>query len=210
MICPLCKKVESTLYSSDKIRDYFQCNHCDLLFVPRENLISPEKEKERYELHDNVENDQGYLDYLGKIAESIKGFLQEGKTGLDFGSGRTKNLEYLLKPFHVDSYDIYFYPEESLLQKKYDFVILSEVIEHLRNPIEEMMRLNLLLNSGGEFFIKTKLRPSTKEDFSNWFYKRDITHIEFFSEASLKFLGEILGKPQMTKIGDDLFRLSDH
>lgn len=210
MICPLCKTDSSSKYSSDKTRDYFLCGLCYLVFVDREALISIPDEKKRYDLHDNLEADSGYGIYLKKIADSILPHLQDGQRGLDFGSGKTKRLAELLSPHEVESYDIFYHNDQTLLQRSYDFIILSEVIEHLREPMETMVSLNEILNPSGSFFIKTKLRPETEERFSNWFYKRDITHIEFFSLKSLGFLGDRLGRKNLKQVGEDLFRISDH
>lgn len=209
MICPLCLENNNHRYSADKIREYYLCSSCDLLFVPREELISSEAEKERYDLHDNLENDEGYVLYLKKIADSFLPYLKEGWGGLDFGSGKTKKLASLL-PFPVESFDLYYHNDQELLKKKYDFIVLSEVIEHLREPRETMLGLNRILREEGMFFIKTKLRPEKENVFSNWFYKRDVTHIEFFSMKALEYLGKMLNRPHVERIGEDLFRLSNH
>lgn len=210
MICPLCLQNNNEKYSADKLREYFLCQNCDLLFVPRHSLVSSIQEKERYDLHDNSADDPGYTHYLKRIADSIRDHLKKEGRGLDFGSGKTKQLASLLFPLEVHSFDLYFHPDSELLKLQYDFIILSEVIEHLREPWETMFSLNQILDHEGAFFIKTKLRPQTETLFSNWFYKRDITHIEFFSMKSLQFLGEKLGRSKVEKIGNDLFCLSNH
>lgn len=207
MICPLCSSTETELFDRDKFRSFHQCRHCSLVFVPRTELISLDQEKKRYEAHENDEEDPGYRSYLAKVAQSISKNLSQGMKGLDFGSGRTKLLAHLIGG-DIDSYDVFFHPDESLKQKTYDFIILSEVIEHLREPALELQNLKKMLNPNGILFVKTKLLPS--EDFSNWFYKRDITHVQFFSSITFNFLSGKYGFRTAEKIGDDLFLFRNH
>jgi SAM-dependent methyltransferase len=204
MICPLCTSSSQDLYHRDKTRSYFKCSTCELVFVPRDELISPDQEKARYESHENSEDDSGYREYLGKIAASIIPHLEEKDAGLDFGSGKTKLLAELLKPHHVESYDIFFHPANDLLEKTYQFIIMSEVIEHLREPHIVLEKLKSLLTPAGKLFIKTKFYPD-QQKFADWFYKRDITHVQFFNEHSFKQITQ-----SCEQIGEDLWLLRNN
>lgn len=200
MKCPLCESGKSTEFDRDKFRTYLRCSLCELIFVPRDQLISSLDEKNRYDAHENDADDQGYINYLKGISESVKSHLLPNEGGLDFGCGRTKLLAELLKPHGVSSYDLYFHPDEELLTRSYDFVILSEVIEHLRSPRVEMQTLARI---GSKIFVKTKWYPEA--GFSQWFYKRDITHVQFFNETSFRKLAEIMGFKKFEEVGQDLY-----
>lgn len=206
MICPLCSLTNSTLYEEDKKRHYFQCESCQLVFVPRTEVLSEDLEKKRYEAHDNDASDAGYVEYLTKIVESITPFLHEYSKGLDFGCGKSMLLAKILKAKKIEcsSYDLFFHPNVEVLNGKYDFIVLSEVIEHLRFPSNELTQLTSLLQNDGMLFIKTKLLPK-KEDFSSWFYKRDLTHIQFFSEESFHALSGLFGLSSAQRVGEDLY-----
>lgn len=206
--CPICFSEQFEIFSSDKDRSYCLCQNCSLIFVPRSELINEESEKKRYDFH---EADTGYESYLTKIAEQVAAELSRSSTGLDFGCGKTKILATKLNELNhqVESYDYYFHRDESLLNQKYDFLILSEVIEHLREPREMMEKLSGLLNEKGKIFIKTKFYPEKKSVFDSWFYKRDITHIQFFSNRSMEKLQEILSLKNVKALGDDLYLLSN-
>lgn len=208
MICPLCLASESELFDQDKSRSYLKCLSCDLVFVPRTSLITQEAEKERYKAHENEEN-ENYTNYLKKTVNSITPHLKSTAIGLDFGCGKTKILSNIFKEknFQVNSYDLFFYPDDEPLNHQYDFILLSEVIEHLRDPRDIMQVLKMKLQSDGQFFIKTKLRPDSALEFSKWFYKRDSTHVQFFNEKSFKSLKEILRMKKVEMIGDDLFKI---
>lgn len=205
MNCPLCSQNDSTLFDQDKQRSFYQCPHCTLVFVPRSDLVSLSAEKERYDAHENDSDSEGYLKYLTGIADSIHQHLPAKSIGLDFGSGKTTLLEKILeeKGHSVLSYDVFFHPEVPYAENKYDFIILSEVIEHLRDPFQEMAKLTELLQKDGKIFIKTKLLP--EKGFSSWFYKRDITHVQFFSPEAFNHLARSLNLHEAEVIGADLF-----
>lgn len=205
--CPLCQNHHTHKYSEDKLRSYYQCPSCQLVFVARDELISFDKEKERYEAHENDASDAGYSAYLKNIADLITPFLKSGSRGLDFGCGRTTALaSYLTQAGHkTESYDAYFFKNESIWDESYDFIVLSEVIEHLRGPRQEMRELAKRLKPNGKIFIKTKLMPNSKAEFDQWFYKRDITHVQFFSEQSMEYLRNYLAMDTLETIGTDLY-----
>lgn len=209
MNCPLCQGSALRLFDKDKFRTYQLCSDCQLISVPRSELMSAEEEKARYDLHENDESDQ-YRAYLTSIAEIILPKISAGSKGLDFGCGKSLIMEKILEGhgLQVESFDLYFHPKNSVLELRYDFILLSEVIEHLCSPLEVMMGLKDKLSEGGRIFVKTKLYPPDAMAFHSWSYKRDPTHIQFFDFSSLKKLGEMMNLPQLKVLGPDIFMLS--
>jgi len=207
MICPLCRHLEINPYSSDRNRHYLQCERCSLVFVSRNEVLPESLERKRYEAHENDETDEFYQQYLTKTVNSLLPFLKEKSSGLDFGCGRTNLLQKILEKrgYQCFSYDIFFHPKEEVFTTTYDFIILSEVIEHLRDPALELNRLSSLLNNNGILIIKTKILPEAKEDFTNWFYKRDQTHIQFFNLKSFEVMGRLCDLKMPEHIGEDLY-----
>lgn len=208
MNCPLCNSSSIKLFDKDKFRSYFLCSDCQLISVPRNELISPDEEKRRYDLHANDESDQ-YKSYLTGIGDALLPHISAGSQGLDFGCGKSLLMEKILESHghKVESYDIYFHPKEAVLDSEFDFILLSEVIEHLATPLDVMQNLRKKLKVGGKVFLKTKLYPPDPMSFCSWSYKRDPTHIQFFSFNSLKKLGEIIDLPQLEVLGPDIFML---
>ena len=208
--CPLCSDHNTQEYSQDKLRSYLICSKCELIFVPRHQLISIEDERIRYEHHENESEDPAYLNYLSKIEQESALHLSKGDEGLDFGCGPSPLLGTIFSKngFPTTSYDLFFHANNDYQNKTYNFIILSEVIEHLRSPIEVMLKLRSLLKPQGKIFIKTKFYPE-KNLFNDWFYKRDVTHVQFFNQTSLKFLATELQMTMVEKIGSDLYLLRD-
>lgn len=209
MSCPLCSSALFQIFDTDKIRQYCQCEQCSMIYVPRSELISLAEEEKRYDSHENAADDSTYVAYLAGTRDQVLPFLSAHQRGLDFGCGKTELLSQLFAEYGhlVDSYDIFFQPREEIWRRTYDFIILSEVIEHLREPLETMKVLRSLLKAQGQIFIKTKFHPSSKEEFKNWFYKRDKTHIQFFNPSSMNFLGSVLGASGVEFLGQDLTQL---
>lgn len=206
--CPVCGSHSSQEIDRDKFRSFEQCGECELIYVPRAALISPTEEHQRYQHHQNLDGDEGYRIYLSEIQKSCSALLKPGMQGLDFGCGATTMLAELFtqRNFPTISYDLYFYPEIQYQNRTYDFIILSEVLEHLREPMTVMRQLSGLLNAGGKIFVKTKFQPRL-DQFKNWFYKRDITHVQFFNDKSFTKMADELGLNFDGIIGQDLYVL---
>ena len=87
----------------------------------------------------------------------------------------------------MEIYDIFYARELSVLNRQYDFVTATEVLEHLHNPGQELDRLWTLLKPGGNLGIMTQL-VKDQETFSRWYYKNDPTHVCFYSRSTFQWL----------------------
>lgn len=189
--CPLCHSENTSFYYEGEAREYHSCSKCGLVFVPRVFFITYEAEKAKYDKHTNFPDDLVYQDYLKQIMGPVLNRISEGACGLDFGSGPGPTLSKMFESrgFQTDIYDAFYAPNEDVFSKTYDFVTACEVVEHLHNPQIELDRLFNLLKPDGVLAIKTQFLP-LKDEFSDWYYKRDLTHVCFFSEQSFKFLAD--------------------
>ena len=188
--CVLCASNTVTEYYQDSFGIYYHCGTCDLVFRDRETLLSPEDEHNRYRLHQEPTEESGYLNYLAPFFELVEEKKFSIGRSLDFGCGRFSFLKRILesKGHAVEEYDLYFRPDKSVLEKKYDSIFLLEVAEHFQDPRTEFSRLNDLVARPGSFFIHTLLRPENFEKFKTWHYRRDPTHVQFFTRVTLEWL----------------------
>jgi len=179
------------LFSQGESRDYYSCSNCSFVFVPEEFFLSPELEKSQYDSHQNFTDDLVYQNYLKQIMDPVLDRVSPNASGLDFGSGPGPALSLMFEKngFKTDIYDAYYAPNEEVFEKSYDFITACEVVEHLFDPKMELDRLFSLVKPGGILAVKTQLLPP-EDKFSLWYYKRDKTHVCFFSEQSLNFLAE--------------------
>jgi len=187
--CPLCRSENTSFYYEGESREYHSCKDCGLVFVPQVFFIPFEAEKAKYDNHENLPDDLVYQEYLKQIMNPVLDRIAEGTCGLDFGSGPGPTLSMMFESrgFQTDIYDAYYAPNEEVFSKTYDFITACEVVEHFHKPQMELDRLFSLLKPNGVLAIKTQFPPSDDE-FHDWYYKRDLTHVCFFSEQSFKFL----------------------
>ncbi len=86
-------------------------------------------------------------------------------------------------------YNPFFAPDPSTLERQYDFVTCTEVVEHFHRPASDWRRLVSLVKPGGWLGIMTKLTPEI-DGFTNWHYIRDPTHVCFFCRATFRYLAK--------------------
>jgi len=206
--CPLCASDTVTFYHKDRFREYMCCSNCRLIFVPSSYHLSKEEEKAEYDLHENLPSDSGYRRFLGRLFEPVAARLSLGSSGLDFGCGPGPALSHMFEEagYDMSLYDKFYYPDRSVLQKTYDFITSTEVLEHISDPSEVLPRLWALLKPGSVLGIMTKLVRSP-EAFASWHYKNDKTHICFYSKETFKWLASTL-EAQTEFIGSDVIILT--
>ncbi|WP_394129399.1 class I SAM-dependent methyltransferase [Shewanella maritima] len=190
-VCPLCHSPDLVLFHQDKKREYLRCNVCQLVTVPAQYYLSQEDEKAFYDLHDNTVADEGYQRFLGRTLFPLLPLLSKDAAGLDYGCGEGAVLSQMAEKhgIKVDNYDLFYHPHSQLLDKQYDFITMTEVIEHIADAQGLMQQFEAMLKPGGTLAIMTK-RVLSHEAFIDWHYKHDPTHINFYSEATFQWLAE--------------------
>ena len=191
--CPLCDCSHTRHFHRDGRRDYFRCENCWLAFVPPEQRLSPKQEKAVYDQHQNRPDDPEYRRFLSRLFEPLRSRLAPGARGLDFGAGPGPTLSLMFEEagHPMVLFDPFYAPAPDVLERRYDFITASEVVEHLFAPGVELRRLAALLPEGGWLGLMTK-RLISEEAFASWHYILDPTHVCFFSEASFEWLAQYL------------------
>lgn len=93
---------------------------------------------------------------------------------------------------HMRLYDVFYAPDPTVWYHQYDFITCTEVVEHLHSPGRELRRLFDVLMPGGWLGVMTK-RVIDREAFTDWHYIRDLTHVCFFSEHTLRWVAAYHG-----------------
>lgn len=191
--CPLCKNSNTTPFTQSENREYLHCSICDLVFVPSKYFLSQKEEKEIYDKHQNSPENQGYCDFLNRLVKPICAYTPKNGIGLDFGSGPGPTLSVIMEElgYKMHLYDYYYHNNPRVFEKSYDFITTTEVVEHLHDPYSEILKLWACLKSDGVLGIMTAFRPDD-DKFTSWYYKRDLTHIRFFTETTFKWLAKHL------------------
>lgn len=197
MQCSLCGSLSLRLISHQfvKNRRFFHCQDCDLIFVPEQDQSSIEQEKNRYLDHQNSTQDDGYEKFLMQVVQPILDVTPEKVRAslqvLDYGCGQFASLSKILNKngFRTKYFDPYFLNDTDIFKQKWDLVFSTEVWEHFRNPRIEIEKIFQLLNSSGRIAIITQLHHV--ENFYNWWYPRDFTHVAFYSEKTIQYISRI-------------------
>ena len=167
--CPLCSQNRVEIYCQDKVRCYFMCADCLMVFSDPGKYLSEEKEKALYDLHENNVDDLGYRHFLSRLLVPMTHRLAENAKGLDFGCGPGPALASMFTEagYSMSLYDLFYQDDKSVLTSSYDFITATEVVEHLFHPGAVIGSLWNSLASGGYLGIMTKLVTS-KEAFQQW------------------------------------------
>ena len=189
MICNICRSDAASSFETLDKKIYWSCNVCGCKYLDQSYFIDPVEEEKRYLEHNNEINDKEYRSFLSRLSEPLKEKISLGSHGLDFGCGTGPALADMLTEdgFKVALYDPFFYPDESLLSKKYDFITCTETAEHFYDPFKEFNTLNDLLKPGGWLGVMTSFLTSD-EMFENWYYRRDPTHVTFYCEKTFQVI----------------------
>ncbi|RAK04979.1 methyltransferase family protein [Halanaerobium saccharolyticum] len=195
MDCIICGS--SDLELLDIQNKYYHCQDCEVIFLDPAERVAQAEEKERYEGHDNNHQNEGYVkmfeDFIEELVEPNIN-LENINDVLEFGCGPGPVLADLLeaKELEVDRYDPYFFPEKVFVDKKYDLITSTEVFEHFSDPIKEMKLLTSHLKENAYLAVMTSFHPGP-EEFEDWWYKWDSTHIVFYNQKTFSKIASDFG-----------------
>ncbi len=192
--CPVCTQISLQKFYQNKQRIFLQCSTCKLISVPTENHLSSVDEKVQYDKHQNNPEDLDYRKFLSRVFDPLLKQISQNSLGLDFGCGSGPTISHMANEhgIKVYNYDLYYFNQPELLERQYDFITMTEVIEHIANPRLLFTKLDNLLKQGGLLAIMTK-RVMNIQAFSSWHYKNDPTHICFYSLETFEWIALKLG-----------------
>jgi hypothetical protein len=187
--CPLCGSENSAPFTAAWGRGFLRCPDCLLTFAPPQDRLPPAEEAARYELHENDPADPAYRSFLRRLVDPLCDVLPPGAEGLDFGCGPGPTLSVMMRErgFPTADYDPFFRPDREVLRQRYDFISMTEVIEHLFRPGEELDRLVRMLRPGGWLGVMTEALLDDRT-FAEWWYVRDPTHVGFYRPETMEWI----------------------
>lgn len=192
--CPVCAQTPAVHFMTVDARDYWRCLRCEATYLQPDQLPSAQAEAELYQTHRNEVADPGYRRFLDKLAQPLLDRLSPGLQGLDYGCGPGPALAAMLRDAgqNMSVYDPLFFDDQAALERRYDFITCTEVVEHFHRPAQEFARLDSLLKAGGWLAIMTTFQTDDAA-FAKWNYRRDPTHVVFYREATFHHLAGSMG-----------------
>lgn len=188
ILCPLCGASEPAVIA--KPPGFFQCAACALIYRDPSQLLKPEEELERYRLHNNSDT-ADYRRHLSQLTIPLTARLKPGAEGLDYGCGPVPVLSSLFNQagYPTKHFDPFFFNDRNVLNHQYDFITCCEVVEHFYHPAKEFALLRKMLKPGGWLAVMTQ-PPPPLEEFANWYYHRDPTHVVFYGAETLSWIAK--------------------
>jgi len=191
--CRLCAHQARGFMTVDGV-DYLACDHCGLRFMDAAYLPSPADEKSHYDQHENEVDDPRYRRFLSRLSEPLMQVLPQGSTVLDFGSGPGPALAKMMQEngHYVSIYDPFYAPDLAVLNRQYDAVTASEVIEHFHQPKTGFQQMLSCVKAGGWLAVMTQVQ-NDDQAFAEWHYRRDPTHVAFYRAESFDYIAAAYG-----------------
>jgi SAM-dependent methyltransferase len=203
-----------------KRRDRWLCSGCGAIGYIREPTV-----EELVKIYKKAWKDSKNIDCFAvgttstTIADSLIsvfcGPIVRGSC-LEYGGGHGKLAEALLDHYVDDIYVFepfgskqkisgvkWFSSWDNLpLNKKFDWIFMVEVLEHLLNPVEELSKIRRKLNPGGKLAITTPNARGWRSiiEGMNWREAQNPTHINLFSPDALKTCLRQSGFKQIQRI----------
>ena len=205
--CKICQSDTTVMTESKKNLSYYRCIVCGFIYLEDKFIVDKEREKEKYDLHNNSFSSTGYVEMFENfIIKALNPYLSEIKTALEFGCGSGPVLAELLrrKGIETDQYDLYFYPEKVYEGKEYELITSTEVFEHLKDPLKILKILVEHTAQNGYIVLMTKFPPDDDKSFLAWWYRRDVTHISFFTPKSFEIMAEKVGLKVLKTMDDNI------
>ena len=179
--------------------EFYRCSSCG--YLKKTDILKPVDEKKRYDSHIC---DEGYLKYMNSVYNKLLPLLEDGAS-IDYGCGKIHALADIMNSNNkkCDYYDLYYFDKE--IKGPFKNIILIEVFEHIKEPLELLSYLKSLLLDGGAILIMTQI---VKEPLDKWWYLRDTTHISFFTPEAMEALAKRLDMRLIYNKADQIFKLS--
>ncbi len=214
MNCVFCDSSDCKDFSI-KSRLYHYCGCCGGWFLDPSGFLDEAGQKERYLMHHNSIEDEGYKSFLLSFINPVLDFFTETKGKdperiIDYGSGPSPELCRLLKTLlpgcPAEGWDPFFAPDDSVFENPAELVTCLEVAEHFEKPLEDMKKLSSVCASGGIVAVGTMLNPGPDvEAFRKWWYRSDSTHVSFYSLDALKKCAGKVGLTYIKSLTDRAF-----
>ena len=195
MICKICGSLTKEIDDFSLKKLYHFCPSCEAIFLDPDHYLSSNEEHTLYGHHQNSLENEGYVAMFENFLDFFWDELTCKQKSLDFGSGPTPVLSSLIerRGVKVECYDKFYQPQKCYENQMYDFITSTEVFEHLDDPLGTFSLLSQHLNPNGILALMTLFHTNDEVHFLQWWYRRDPTHIVFYTPKTLEMMAQKCG-----------------
>ena len=172
---------------------YHRCLSCGFTVKDPADILPVQDEFSLYQQHNNSISNQGYVRFLSDFIHQAVLPFARGKSCLDYGSGPEPVLKQILERDHgcaVAIYDKFYAPARIFEGKTYDLITCTEVLEHIRDPLEVFAVFRKAMHELSVLSLMTWFRPKSDSEFLRWSYIRDATHIAFYTMDAVQRIAD--------------------
>lgn len=131
-----------------------------------------------------------------RVSSTVESLGLSPKKILDFGGGNGEYASLVFKNSKVHTFDPA--SKDPLIESEYDIIFMSQVLEHLVDPLEVIKTLKTKLSADGIIWIEVpeenKYFNDNIEEHSKYQNGFDVSeHINFYSETSFQTIAKKLG-----------------
>ena len=208
MICPLCESKAHKVHKVIKGVEIFECENCRLGFTKKiTNLVrSHQSGSELYDFKEYKKEENKLRRRFERLVKIITKYKNSGKV-LDVGAGfgLFSSILQKMRDYQIDIIEPelkYRYIDITISNffkttfekfkaegKKYDIVVLMDVLEHFRDPLKNLEKAKSLLKKDGILVLQS---PNYKSFMAkvcrDWAWWMVEDHKFFFSPKSIKLL----------------------
>ncbi len=194
--CPICGSTAlvdfmqaGNRYNPDDVYMYVRCQACDMVLLrDRED----NKDFTAYNLNDKPSRAQQIV--MALFYRRLRAFRRSGRV-LNFGAGSGNLSRYLAdRGYQVDSFEVDETSKKWMMERRglsvveefgerrYDVIIMEQVLEHLPDPVGTLKRLSLALKDDGYIFLSIPNINSLQARYfkAHWFHLDAPRHINHF------------------------------
>jgi len=213
--CRICKKKTVTyLYPLNTKYSIYHCSTCntDLTSpIPSPADVAQSTDVEYFKAYEDLSIKHFKILDLKRILEELP--MNKVKSGLDIGCANAYLVEYLLSK-KVDAYGIELFPEVAAeaqkkfkdkriyvgdfekyqFKRKFDVLIMFDLIEHIVDPQGVFEKAKKILNPGGFVLILTPdINAFNRKILKRHWTAYYVEHVHCFSKQSMEYLAEKTG-----------------
>jgi len=205
--CPLCFNKKIFPLRKEKGIIIYECLDCKLGFLDRWGQLLQRKLLPQYNLKEYLFVEKKLQKRFKKLASIILKFKNRGRLldiGGDFGlfsSIILQTAKFDLEVVEPNLYPFFLRKDKKVIhkknlsqflkinKKKYDLILLMDVLEHLKNPVKSLKKIKKILKKDGFLVIQTPNYQSLMAKIClNWSWWMIEDHKYFFSPKSIKKL----------------------
>lgn len=211
MKCKICDSNRCNFAFNAKGFDLFKCENCNFVFVeplPSDEVIAEIYKSEYFDKGKYIDDFATRMEYKRRV-EIVENAISGKNKILDFGCASGDFVNHLGKIFKIYGVDIsndaialarkkypesaskfFFFKDFEHSDCKFDVIVLWDVIEHVKNPVETLKDLKNYLTESGVLILSTpNINALTAKLFgSKWAFMTPPEHLCFFDKRSIEEL----------------------